>query len=520
MDFGEHERVYLVRGKEGSVLIDCGSEATVGENLERIRSSGVDTGEIKAILVTHSHFDHVSGLAKARAELGCDVIAHTYAAGPIEQGDPLYTAAVMRYLDLYTPFPPCRVDHRVKDGDTIELGELKFKVYHLPGHTPCSVAYAMDGNLFSGDVIFEGGGIGWIDAHWGSNFEDYRASLERLREIAPRRIYPGHGSPFDFSPEVVRSAIDKIDKLSEIGSPAKVSVRCPPEKGRPKVIRPGAGKAEGRRVPGAAVDLPASQVYEFTSGKLIGFIRPKGHYHGLILNGDGGAPITRPGTCTINLEHYLSKGKPGAFVPRNVCTTHWEVYSGSLTIHFHRTADWALETSLRYDIKDDGIIDVTFDFEFLESYAGFEAFIASYFYGRRIPLIYADGEWLRPDIKDGEHLFFARDDAAASQIGDGRWEWLRRGNLFATIDPRRYSCPVIVSWDEATKWAFIQMVEKDMCPALSVNTFAYAQDLSLVGRDVNAGEKIQVRARAIYRQIDSPQDALRFYEDFCGEISG
>ncbi len=520
MEFGEHERVYFIRGSKCSVLIDCGSEATVGENLENMKSSGVDPGEIKAILVTHAHFDHISGLARAKTEIGCDVIAHVHAAGPIEEGDPLYTAAVMKYLDIYTPFPPCKVDYKVEDGDTVELGDFKFKVYHLPGHSPCCVAYEIDGNLFSGDVMFEDGGIGWIDIHWGSNLADYKESLERLKDIAPSRIYPGHGNSFDFSPELVKKAIDKIDKLSEIGTPAKMSIRYPSRKGKPKSIRPELGKPEEKPASKSTVDLSSSKAYEFRTGNITGFIRPKGHLHGLILNSDAGIPITSPGACTLNLEHYCSKGKTGAFVPRNDCATYWDVYRDSLIIHFHRTADWLLETSLNYDIRDDGVIDVTFDFEFLQDYTDFEAFIASYFYGQRIPFICANGKWFRPDIRKGEQLFFARDEVSASQVTDGRWEWLGKSGLFATADPRKYSYPMIVSWDEKTKWAFIQMVQEDMCPALSVNTFAYAQDLSLVGKSVKAGEKVQVRIRAIYRQINSPEDTISFYRAFSEEFSG
>lgn len=252
--------------------------------------------------------------------------------------------------------------------------------------------------------------------------------------------------------------------------------------------------------------------YEFQLKELTGFIRPHGHYHGLVLFANG-EPITRPGTCTVNLEHYCARGDgSGRFVPRDECQTHYEVDSDRLSIHFEETDRWKVQTTLTYRLQADDCIDVTFDFTFSQNYGGFEAFVASYFHAQRIPFLQIGEEWIQPHIQPEEQLFFTRDDDGSEFIVDGRWEWLQSRNLFANDDGRKYRIPVIVAWNQETDRALIQMVELTKCPSISVNTFAYAQDFSLIGEDVSAGEEISARARLLYREVTDPDTVARWYE--------
>ena len=262
------------------------------------------------------------------------------------------------------------------------------------------------------------------------------------------------------------------------------------------------------------INLKQNSVYEFQLKELSGFIRPRGHYHGLTLFAKR-QPITRPGACTLNLEHYCARGDgSGRFVPRDKCQTHYEIGKDSLSIHFEETDQWKVKSTLTYQLHPDDCIDVTFDFAFSQSYERFEAFIASYFYERQIPFLHIGEEWLQPHIEQGEQLFFTRDDSGSELVADGRWEWLRNNNLFANDDGRKYSLPVIVALNQETQHALIQMIEFSKCPAISVNTFAYAQDFSLIGEDVSAGERISARVRILYREVTDLDAVIQWYEEW------
>lgn len=267
------------------------------------------------------------------------------------------------------------------------------------------------------------------------------------------------------------------------------------------------------------LNLRGSSLHELLSGELWGVIRPLGHHHGLMLFSRRGVPITSPGLCTMNLEHYCETGRCGPFTPRNEAQQSYQVGDDWLTIQFQPTEQWKVRSLLTYQVRDAGVIDVTFSFDFLADHRRFEAFIASYFYGRRLPFLHAGGRWLRPVIKPNEQLFFARDDAIAPIVTDGRWQWLFDRKMLATLDERRYDLPLTVHLDDRTGWAFVQMVSEAVCPAVSVNTFAYAQDFSIGGRDVATGEQASVRARLLYRQISDLDDVVEDYRRFEKDIA-
>ena len=266
------------------------------------------------------------------------------------------------------------------------------------------------------------------------------------------------------------------------------------------------------------INLNENPVYEFRICELSGFIRPRGHYHGLMLFARG-RPITRPGACTLNLEHYCARGDgSGRFVPRNECRTQYTVGKDRLSIQFQETAQWKVRSELTYQFRADDCIDITFDFAFSRSYERFEAFIASYFYERRIPFLHIGETWVRPQSEPGAQLFFARDDNASTDVVDGRWDWLRDNKLFAADDGRKYTSPLAVAWNPDTHWALIQMIESAKCPSISVNTFAYAQDFSLIGADVHAGRRISARARILYRKVENLDAVVEWYKDWNTEF--
>ncbi|MCA9433727.1 MAG: MBL fold metallo-hydrolase, partial [Candidatus Omnitrophica bacterium] len=71
---------------------------------------------------------------------------------------------------------------------------------------PGCVGYYWDGKMISGDILFADGKIGWMDAHWGSNYLDIIDSMGRIEALAPTHLLPTHGVPFPFDSTVSEKA--------------------------------------------------------------------------------------------------------------------------------------------------------------------------------------------------------------------------------------------------------------------------------------------------------------------------
>jgi hydroxyacylglutathione hydrolase len=180
------ENCYVVRADGGSraVIVDPGDEA------DRILKAldALDIETVEAILLTHTHFDHVGAVAPvARAT-----------AAPVYCPE-LETAVLANIMDYvpwpgFGPFESYDADHTVKGGETLDLAGLRFDVSFTPGHSPGHVSYAVPEHeaLFSGDVLFQGS-VGRVDLP-GGDWPTLLASIESLVNAYPAEttVYPGH----------------------------------------------------------------------------------------------------------------------------------------------------------------------------------------------------------------------------------------------------------------------------------------------------------------------------------------
>jgi glyoxylase-like metal-dependent hydrolase (beta-lactamase superfamily II) len=146
---------------------------------------GVRPGfDVAGILVTHCHWDHLGGIAALAEESGAPVYMPESEAAVLENPEAFYPGQEIR------PYPP---DVRLGDGDTIEAAGLTFETLSVPGHSPGHVAFATDGVLFSGDVLFAGS-VGRTDlpfADWDTLVESIRTLVDRFPPETV--VYPGHG---------------------------------------------------------------------------------------------------------------------------------------------------------------------------------------------------------------------------------------------------------------------------------------------------------------------------------------
>jgi glyoxylase-like metal-dependent hydrolase (beta-lactamase superfamily II) len=168
------------RASTDAVVVDpSGSAAEV-----RLALTSLGTRCV-AILVTHSHFDHVLGLADLAEGTGAVVYA------------PADERAALANPERFTPagiaVRPCAPDVLLEGGERLDLAGMRFEVLSVPGHSPGHLAYATDENVFSGDVLFAGS-VGRTDLPGG----DWPTLVESIRTLvawvpAETAVHPGHG---------------------------------------------------------------------------------------------------------------------------------------------------------------------------------------------------------------------------------------------------------------------------------------------------------------------------------------
>jgi hydroxyacylglutathione hydrolase len=179
------ENCHIARldGGREAIVVDPGDEAP--RLLEAIAALGVD---VAAILLTHTHFDHVGAVAPLARATGAEVWCPELEV-PI-------LADVMRYVPWpgIGPYESYDADHTVAGGETLQLAGMEIEVIFTPGHSPGHVTYSIPSEqaVFSGDVLFEGS-IGRTDLPGGDHATLMR-TLAQLVDALPDEtvVHPGH----------------------------------------------------------------------------------------------------------------------------------------------------------------------------------------------------------------------------------------------------------------------------------------------------------------------------------------
>jgi prepilin-type processing-associated H-X9-DG protein len=141
--------------------------------------------KIRYIVNTHGHVDHIAGNADMKNRTNADIIVHSDDASML-----VSTPGMVLRMFGAKPSPPA--DKTVKDGDTIDVGTVKLKVLHTPGHTPGGMCLFVDGHVLTGDTLFVGG-VGRTDLPGGS----WRVLLKSIQDKLlclpdETKVLPGH----------------------------------------------------------------------------------------------------------------------------------------------------------------------------------------------------------------------------------------------------------------------------------------------------------------------------------------
>jgi glyoxylase-like metal-dependent hydrolase (beta-lactamase superfamily II) len=183
---GDDTNCYIVfdeKSKETMVVDPAGDVDKIVEMLDILKSN------LKYILLTHCHGDHIGGVNELKRRCGGKVVIHRFDADGLNNPDiNLSTYIGIDSIEL-------EADSRLDDGDLLHLGDLEFKIIHTPGHTAGGICvYCEEEKLiFTGDTLFKG--------TWGrtdlptSDFEAIMDSIVNKLLVLPDETicYPGHG---------------------------------------------------------------------------------------------------------------------------------------------------------------------------------------------------------------------------------------------------------------------------------------------------------------------------------------
>ena len=164
-----------------AVVVDPGAEGH--RVLELLETLGA---RCAAILVTHTHYDHIGAVADLAEATGAPVYAPAGEAVVLENPDAFYGA-------LGLSIRPWTAEHYLEGGEELELAGIGFDALHVPGHSPAHLAFHADGSLLSGDVLFAGS-VGRVDLPGGS----WDVLVDSIRALTDRYppdtvVLPGHG---------------------------------------------------------------------------------------------------------------------------------------------------------------------------------------------------------------------------------------------------------------------------------------------------------------------------------------
>jgi hydroxyacylglutathione hydrolase len=174
---------YIMGNDNEGVIIDPGANSE--DILEMVRQTGLN---IKYIILTHAHVDHIVSVDEIRYKLKAKVLIHQddgeSLSNPLHNGSNLF--------GIKKTFDPA--DILLKDKDIINLEDLRLEVIHTPGHTPGGICIKAKDNLFTGDTLFRMS-IGRTDLGDGDNDDLMNSIRNELMTLDDKTVvYPGHGT--------------------------------------------------------------------------------------------------------------------------------------------------------------------------------------------------------------------------------------------------------------------------------------------------------------------------------------
>lgn len=223
---------YLITTPKGQILINTGLTEETPMLIKHITDLGFKVGDIKILLTTHGHYDHVAGMAEIKALTKAKVMVNENDVSVLEDGGKSDYA----FGDRGATFEAVKVDVSLKDGDLVKLGDMEVKALHHPGHTKGATGFLFDvkdkGKTYK---VFIANMPTVLDITNPSGMptypniaKDYAATFEKMKAVQFDLWLASHAAQFNlhakrkpedgYNPEVFRdrasydAAIDRFNK--------------------------------------------------------------------------------------------------------------------------------------------------------------------------------------------------------------------------------------------------------------------------------------------------------------------
>ncbi len=191
---------YLVITPAGSILIETGVEPNVDTVAHNVAALGFKITDVKYILTTQAHFDHVGGHAKMKQLTGAQVVVSEADAPIVEGGGRGDYNFGSKYY-----FAPVHVDRRIQDGDTVRLGGTVLTAHLTPGHTKGCTTWTtevQDGGkalhvVFAGSTTVNEGVKLVGNEKYPGIADDFKRTFATLNKLPADVFLPAHGSQFE-----------------------------------------------------------------------------------------------------------------------------------------------------------------------------------------------------------------------------------------------------------------------------------------------------------------------------------
>jgi metallo-beta-lactamase class B len=177
--------ILLLRGSEGSILIDTGVPEATSHLRASLEKIGVDPTEIKLIVTSHAHYDHAGAVAEVKAMTGARVVASAESAAALAVGG----RGDLHFGDDLI-YPPATADAIVADGETLRVGTLAITAHLTPGHTPGSTSWTWNERADAGALkmvyadSITAPGYRLVDhPERPQLIEEFRASVARIADL-------------------------------------------------------------------------------------------------------------------------------------------------------------------------------------------------------------------------------------------------------------------------------------------------------------------------------------------------
>ncbi len=182
-------------------IVEAGLMGLGDYKLEQLDAMGISRKQVKRIILTHTHTDHIGALPEMLKELPhVEVWAHNDEALPLERGDSrivwgnrMFADAVKAQFGVTDDYFNIQVQRKLVADETLDLGGLEFRVVHVPGHSCGSIALLNEEHklLISGDTIYADGAIGRYDLASASGAE-LLTSLRLIATLGVDILLPSH----------------------------------------------------------------------------------------------------------------------------------------------------------------------------------------------------------------------------------------------------------------------------------------------------------------------------------------